>query len=304
MTQTTRPPRTTHTYIYTHLREATRTAPAAFLGSCHFTRSLALHLIGQDPQPSSLSSTLDVSNLVGEDTATLQFNYLLGSCSDECKDLSQHGFQTVLDSSLLNNVRANSSLRDQARLNTITAPHSGSWLRAIPNPKIGLSMTKEEYVTASKVWLGLPLFPQPCRGIRCLCGQILDEIGDHWHLLGCGRRALRTKRHNALRDILFYYVLSDNSDCKIEQGCSSTNYKKPGDIFHPDFLDGRSAYFDLTVRNSLLPKFISVAATQPGAAAEAGENDKDGKHNEDVTRRVLRFIHLFWKLSVSGHHRV
>ena len=31
-----------------------------------------------DPQPSSLSSTLDVSNLVGEDTATLQFNLSAG----------------------------------------------------------------------------------------------------------------------------------------------------------------------------------------------------------------------------------
>ena len=248
-----------------------------------------------------LCSTLDVSNLVGEDTATLQFNYLLGSCSDECKDLSQHGFQSVIDSSLLNNVRANSSLRDQALLNTISAPHSGSWLRAIPNPKIGLGMTKEEYVTTSKVWLGLP-FPPPCRVIRCLCGHVLDEFGDH--LLGCGRRALRTKRHNALTDILFHYVLSDNSDCKIEQGCSSTNYKKPGDIFHPDFLDGRSAYFDLTVRNSLFPNIISVAATQPGAAAEAGERYKDGKHNEDVTRAGSTFYPLVWKLSVSGHHRV
>ena len=198
------------------LREATRTAPAAFLGSCRSTRSLAFHLISRDPQGLSLPD----STLVGEDAAIREFNSLFESSVEE--NYSQHDLQNVLDNALTNHIMANSSLRDQARLNTVRTPHAGSWLRAIPNPKLGLSMTKQECVTACKVWLGLPLFPPPCRGIRCICGNVLDEFGDH--LLGCGRRALRTKRHNALRDIIFHHVLSDNSDCKLEQGCSSSNY--------------------------------------------------------------------------------
>ena len=266
------------------LREATRTAPAAFLGSCRSTRSLAFHLISRDPQGLSLPD----STLVGEDAAIREFNSLFESSVEE--NYSQHDLQNVLDNALTNHIMANSSLRDQARLNTVRTPHAGSWLRAIPNPKLGLSMTKQECVTACKVWLGLPLFPPPCRGIRCICGKVLDEFGDH--LLGCGRRALRTKRHNALRDIIFHHVLSDNSDCKLEQGCSSSNYKIPGDIFHPDFLDGRSGYFDVTVRNSMLPQFISPAASQPGAAAEAGEKEKDGKHNDDVTKAGSMFYPL------------
>ena len=95
-----------------------------------------------------------------------------------------------------------------------------------------------------------------------------------------------------MRDIVFHHLLSDDSGCKLEQGCSTFNYKKPGDIFHPDFLDGLPAYFDITVSNSLLPQFITVAATCPGAAADAGEKEKDKKHNDDVTHAGALFYPL------------
>ena len=100
------------------------------------------------------------------------------------------------------------------------------------------------------------------------------------------------QKHNALRDVLFQYLISDNSDCKVEQGCSSNNYKKPGDLFHPDFLDGRSAFFDITVCNSLLPRFIAIATTYPGEAADAGEREKDLKHDDDVLQAGSQFFPL------------
>ena len=270
------------------LREAHRTAPAAFLGSCNSTRHLAWQLISNDSQ--FLASPPVTYILHGENLVTTEMKYLLGQWSAPFTDTSQHGLQGKLDASLLSSIKSSSSLRDQARLSTLASPHSGSWLRAIPNPKLGLSMNREEFVTASRVWLGLSLFPSPPNAVRCTCDLVLDKFGDH--LLGCGRRALRTKRHNYLRDIVFHHLLSDDSGCKLEQGCSTFNYKKPGDIFHPDFLDGLPAYFDITVRNSLLPQFITVAATCPGAAADAGEREKDKKHNDDVTHAGALFYPL------------
>ncbi len=130
-------------------------------------------------------------------------------------------------------------------------------------------MTRKKFTTASKFWLGLPFFSSQSCSLRYICGHVLDKYLDH--LLGSRRRSLRTKRHNALRDVLFQYLTSDKSDCKVEQGCISNNYKKPGDLLHPDFLDRRSAFFDITVRNSSLPPFIAFAATHPGQAADAGE---------------------------------
>ena len=50
---------------------------------------------------------------------------------------------------------------------------------------------------------------------------------------------------------------------------------RPGDIFHPDFLQGRPAYFALSVRNSLQKSFIVSSAITAGSAAAAGEMEKD-----------------------------
>ena len=67
-------------------------------------------------------------------------------------------------------------------------------------------MSREEFVTGIRVYLGLQLFPSPPNVVRCSCGHILDVYGDH--LLGCGNKGLRIKRHNALRDVIFHYLLS------------------------------------------------------------------------------------------------
>ena len=65
--------------------------------------------------------------------------------------------------------------------------------------------------------------------------------------------------------------------------CDSTSEARPGDIFHPDFERGLPTYFDLTVRNSLQPAYLIKAATCAGAAAEAGELEKDQRHDSLVS---------------------
>ena len=120
------------------LGEASRTAPAAFLSSCHSTQCLAMHFIGKN-----VVSIRDSNSVPGEDSAAAIMTHLLGHPLS-FTDSSQHGLQNGLDLSLLSTVKAGSSLRDQARLSTLSAPHSGLWLRAFPNPKVGLSMIREE----------------------------------------------------------------------------------------------------------------------------------------------------------------
>ena len=65
--------------------------------------------------------------------------------------------------------------------------------------------------------------------------------------------------------------------------CDSTSEARPGDIFHPDFEQGLPTYFDLTVRNSLQPAYLIKTATCAGAAAEAGELEKDQRHDSLVS---------------------
>ena len=49
---------------------------------------------------------------------------------------------------------------------------------------------------------------------------------------------------------------------------------RPGDIYHPDFINEKPAFFDVTVRNSLQSCYGVTCATSAGTAALAGEGEK------------------------------
>ena len=53
---------------------------------------------------------------------------------------------------------------------------------------------------------------------------------------------------------------------------------RPGDVFHPDFEQGSPTYFDVSVQNSFQPQYIVQAAQYAGVEAEAGEKEKDSRH--------------------------
>ena len=71
----------------------------------------------------------------------------------------------------------------------------------------------------------------------------------------------------------------DNKGVMREQRCDTSNNKRPGDVFHPDFSFGKPGYFDISVRCSLQSQFLSRVSECPGAA---GEVEKDARHEEDV----------------------
>ena len=139
-------------------------------------------------------------------------------------------------------------------------------------------MQKQDFITSVRIWLGIPIFPSHPNAQRCVCGHVLDTFGDHG--LSCGIGPTRTKRHDSLRDILWHALLTDNSDVKKEQRTGGQDSShRPGDIYHPDFINGKPAFFDITVRNSLQPRYVVSSATSAGTAALAGEAEKD---EEDV----------------------
>ena len=168
------------------------------------------------------------------------------------------------------------SIRDRAHLNT-TGTTSEAWLRAIPN--LGLSMSQHKFLLAVKVWLGIPIFPTYPQFFRCACGQIIDQHGDH--LLGCGNGPLWIKQHDTLRDTIWHALLMDNKEAVHEQHCGESN-NRPGDIYHPDFMLGKPAYFDVSVWNSLQPHNILRAAVVAGVANEVGEIEKDERYEQEV----------------------
>ena len=77
-------------------------------------------------------------------------------------------------------------------------------------------------------------------------------------------------------------LLKENAGTRREQGCSTLSFDRTGDVYHPDFSQGKPAYFDVLVRNSFSPSHIINAASKAGVAAEAGECEKDLQHDENV----------------------
>ena len=281
------------------LREASRTAPAVFIGSCNSTRKLLSQLLGHTVAMSSVDrsehftlASSDQNLVIPGELSTREKLMSVFSHHEDIDLMSskQHELQVVLDSSLLRKIKAESNLREKARLNSVSARHSGAWLMAIPNQKLGLVMSPQEFMVALRMWLGIPVFPAPPSSVRCPCGTVIDPHGDH--VLGCGHGSLRNKRHDALCDVIFNSVLVDNHDCKKEQRCNSHNNARPGDVFHPDFLQGRAAYFDITVMNSLQTSYLLESATQPGAAAAGGDSEKIARYQEEVNAARCDFYPL------------
>ena len=112
------------------------------------------------------------------------------------------------------------------------------------------------------------------------------------HLLGCGQGPLRIQRHNSLRDILWHALLQDNSETRREQRISGTTQERPGDILHPNFIDSRPTYFDVSVTNTLQPRNLNRALSSAGVAALETEMKKDAKYEEHIRSHGGRFVPL------------
>ena len=205
---------------------------------------------------------------------------------------SQNDLQASLDDQLFASIFNTSTIRDQARLRAVahSSGVSSGWLKAIPQPTLGLAFSPHEFVIAVRLWLGVPLFPLlPL----CTCLSVIDQFSDH--LLGCSHGPLCIQCHDALVSIVHHALLQDprqDHPGVLREQSIASDQSRPGDIYHPDFTLGRPAYFDLSVKCTTQPSFISAAASKAGVAAAAGEEAKDDHYLETVNNHGGEFFPL------------
>ena len=118
----------------------------------------------------------------------------------------------------------------------------------------------------------------------------MNKFGDH--LLGCQKISLRSRRHDALRDVIFQALLVHNKGNRRKQRSSSEKYSRPDDVYHPNFLFGRPTYFDVTVCNSFQQRFVLHSASNAGFAALEGEISKCTKYDTQVFSSGALFLPL------------
>ena len=163
-----------------------------------------------------------------------------------------------------------SSLADMARLLSVSAPHSFSWLSMIPTPGQCLHLDPVECHIAIKWWLGM----DTSAGSQCsLCyDHSLDPLGQH--ATTCKRGGDVVIRHNNIRDILAesFRRAGISVQCEAGSGLSHDNrHTRPADILVPNWFCSRPAALDLTVISPLNSKVIAEAGFTGGSAAASAE---------------------------------
>src|SRR6185437_14221835 len=176
------------------------------------------------------------------------------------------------------------------------------WLLAPPIPGLGLSLQNDNFRTALKFRLGLPLFDT---GLTCsatssktsgVCGEELDVFGDH--ALCCHFGTSRLFRHNNLRDILGHAAKGAGLSAVVieKKHQLAESKKKPGDITVQQYHHGFwSSAFDVTVAHPLQKKLIEVAASEAGVAAQEAHDRKLQKALQDCKDEGLQFVPLAWE---------
>ena len=135
--------------------------------------------------------------------------------------------QASLDNQLFSQIFNTSNIRDQAHLLAVShsAGTSSGWLKANPQPSLGLALSSHDFIITLRIWLGVLLSPL---SPLCTCLSVIDQFGDH--LLGCSHGPLCIQCHGALGTVVHHALLQDHPD---HLGCvTGINYGMPCILLH------------------------------------------------------------------------
>ena len=200
----------------------------------------------------SLLNTISVISILASPTPTQKV--LSGMIVDQL-------FSTMLESS---------SHANRARLLSVAAPHSSSWLSVVLSPGLGLHLESNDYKMAIKWWLGLDTSG------RSMCpfspNIALDPLGHH----------AVTCRHGGnvvilLQDEIFDLCRYAHLSVRLEKDNGLTrdlDHTRPADILIAGWDRGKPAALDITITSPLCPAILGESCHQTGAAVLAAEAHK------------------------------
>ena len=279
------------------LRSAVEHAPGAYAASYTSSQPLLKALLAIPEETPCLplpQTTLDrFSELLGEETTT-----------ETLEGMGQKFLSLQADlaaaARLSDSVAAQGSLREQARLASLSLPYAGSWLNVVPSPALALHLRGPEFISAIKYRLGANIFRSagPCPA----CSAHSDTLGDH--ALCCGSKGERVSRHNALRDALYSTAVAASLGPSREgRFLLPGDDRRPADVLIPHWTGGQDTAWDVTVIHPLQAATVAGAAASPGHALEVAVNRKNRGALEDCRRQGIKFIPLAVE-SLGGWHEL
>ena len=205
---------------------------------------------------------------------------------------SQRKSQEELDNSAFDNLlgKQSCSIREKARLQSLSQPKSGAWLSAAPVPALGLHLSSNEFRVALKYRLGVKVYENERKCPFCKSGT-LDVMGDH--AVSCHGRGDMISRHDRIRDKIISAcsgaLLSHISE---QKSLLPDNNSRPGDIFLPVWNNGLPAALDVTVTSPLQSSLIINASEKSGFALSAAEDRKYEQYAQNCSEVGIQFIPL------------
>ena len=197
-------------------------------------------------------------------------------------NINQKMLSSKLDDYQLQGIFNRSSVADRARLLSISAPHSSSWLSVVPSEGLGLHFEPNQYNVALQWWLGLDT---SYGSSFAFCpDSILDPLGHHAST--CKRGGDTVHRHNLLRDVFADSCRLAHLPVKLEVGNNLTpdhDHSRPADVLVHNWTLGKPAAFDFCVTSPLNSLILSEAGVSSGVAAQASEIRK---HNSNDAKCV------------------
>ena len=269
------------------LRSTKQHSPAAFLSSQLSCRELCKSL---DPhytqdQVDTLeninAALIDYNNKVNQD----QKLEVISEPPPRQQALSQ-----AIDDHTLSEVKEvkENDIYFQAHINLTTASGAGSWLHAVPSKALRTNVDPLLYRMMIQRWIRTPIFDAD---FHCsYCDTIIDRHGDHCLVCACGGD--RTKRHNLLRNEVFFFCNSSGLSPELERqgllqprpldGCNQEDgssrdanaNRRPADVYLPRWRRGTPAALDFAVTSGLRSNVVSRSAVDGSASTKDYEDFK------------------------------
>ena len=186
---------------------------------------------------------------------------------------------------------------DRARYRSLSLPHAGATYagKLTEETRVG----GEEMVVVTRHRLGISLFEPDAKCGRC--GQEMDTHGTH--ALNCRVGGGPTRRHDVVRDSLYRLAVEAGTSPEMETlHILPDSQERPGDIVTRRVWP---RVIDVTIRNPLAASVVQAAARFTGAAAAAGEAEKNRRYRDPCRRSGQIFaafaMEAFGGLGPSAH---
>lgn len=173
-------------------------------------------------------------------------------------------------------------MRTLARLNSLSHPAAGRWLKVIPSDPT-LTLSDQVWTTNLRLYLGLPPMSVPVAVWSCSHGSLFDCNGslqkDEWHWLSCNslKRGAGLHGHDAVASIMYEAGRELHQVCEWQPThlIGATGGEQPDLLLH---LAKRKILGDVTIVNPLAPTHVHKAAWEHGGVLFDREKAKQEKY--------------------------